>query len=90
MAATSFLVLVLIPLLLFALFWRIDRNVADPDPADDATDPGEAELVATQIEAAERLRREAAATEDPEEKASLTRLADEAAADVTKLRDDFE
>jgi hypothetical protein len=88
MAATSFLLLVLVPVLLFALFWRIDRNIADPDPGDGPVDPDETDLVVHQVAAADRLRREAAATTDPEEKASLTRLADEADADAEKLRND--
>lgn len=90
MAGTSWILLVLIAVVLCALFWRIDRNVADADRVDKPTDPGEPELVATQLAAAERLRREAAATLDPDEKASLTRLADEATADATRLREEFE
>ena len=91
MTATSFLLLLVVPAILFALFWRIDRNFADPDPADDGgTDKSDDDLVVTQVAAAERLRRQAAVTSDPEEKASLTRLADEADADAEKLKKEFE
>jgi len=90
MAGTSFLLLVLVPVLLFAVLSRVDRSVADPDPPDDAPDPDEADLIVANLAAAKRLRREAAAAEDPREKASLARFADEAESDAEKLKNDLE
>ena len=85
MAATSFLLLVLVPALLFALFWGIDRTISGGDTSDDPVDPDESELMGTQVAAAERLRREAAAATDPQVKERLTMLAMEAEADAEKL-----
>ena len=86
--ATTFLLLVLIPALLFAFFWRVDRTT-NVDMSDGPTDPNERDLLITQIAAGQRLRREAAETTNPEEKASLTRLAEEAEADAEKLKHDI-
>jgi hypothetical protein len=52
--------------------------------------PDEAQLVGHEIATAERLRREADAATDPAQKAMLSRLADEAEADVGKLRREFD
>lgn len=87
MLATTFLLLILVPALLFAFFWRVDR-MANADTIEAPSDPDEIDLIATQMEAGERLRREAAETSNPEERASLTRLANEADADAEKLRRD--
>ena len=89
MGATSIL-LILMAVLLLALFWRIGRNLARPDSPDDPVDPDEADLIEKQIHVARRLRREAAETDDPVEKASLIRLADEADGDAEKLFRDVE
>lgn len=80
--------LILLPTVVLAIFWLVDRNVADGDPADPLPNSSEPDLVKRQLAAAERLRREAAATVDAAEKASLTRLADEADADAVKLQND--
>jgi hypothetical protein len=90
MVAMSFLLLLLVPAVLLAFLWRFGRVVADPDPVDGPVDPKEADLVGTQIAAAERLRKRAAAAKDPQERASLIRLADEADADAEKLMKGFD
>lgn len=80
--------LLVAPVLLFAFLWRIDRNIAGSDPNDGPVDPSETDLVAIQVAAAERLRREAAAATDPDARERLTRLAREAEADAEKLLKD--
>lgn len=89
MAATSFLLLLLIPALWIAFFWRVERRIADDESDPEPVDPSEADLVVAQVAAAHRLRREAAAATDEAEKASLTHLAEEAEADADRLKRDL-
>lgn len=90
MSADGSLLVLVVAVLLIALFWRVNWKFVDPEPADRSLDGDEPQLVASQIAVAERLRREADAATDPEEKATLTTLADEAEADVDKLRREFD
>ena len=89
MGATSIL-LILIGAVLLAFFGRSGRRRARPDRPADPGDPHAADLSEKQTQVARRLRREAAETDDPVEKASLIRLADEADGDAEKLFRDVE
>ena len=90
MTGPGYLLLLIIVLFLFAVVWRINRAILPADPADGPTNPGEADVLASEVTAAERLWREADAATDPEEKASLVRLAKEADEDVDKLKRDLD
>lgn len=79
-----FLVAILIVVLLVA-FWRFDSAV-DGEETGEGTEDAEDDRVVKQVAAAQRLRREAAETSDPEERARLIRFADEADGTAEKIR----
>lgn len=71
---------------LIALLWHSNKFIEGEDTDAGAKD-GNVNRVVTQVVAAQRLRREAAATADPEERARLIRLADEADGTAEKIRE---
>ena len=71
-------------LLLWA-FSRFDRAI-DDEGTDAGPEVGDSDQIVSQVAAAQRLRRMAGATSDPEERARLIRLAEEADGTAEKIR----
>jgi len=82
---TGLILLLMVTGLLLWIFSRFDRVVVD-EKRDDGLVEGEADRIVTQVAAAQRLRREAAETTDPEERARLLRFADEADGTAANIR----
>lgn len=82
---TGLILLLIVAGLLIAVLWRFDRAV-EHEHSDAASEDEEADRIVTQVAAAQRLRREAAATMDPEERARLLGFADEADGTAEKIR----
>jgi hypothetical protein len=70
---------------LLAVFWRVDTAV-DEEEIDQGIDEVEGDRVVSQIAAAQRLRHEAEATTDPDERARLLKFAEEAEGTAEKVR----
>ena len=81
---TGLILLLMVTGLLLWIFSRFDRVV--DEKRDDGLVEGEADRIVTQVAAAQRLRREAAETTDPEEWARLLRFADEADGTAANIR----
>ena len=80
--SAGLILLFIVAALLIGVFWRADDALEEAEADDDA---GEDRIVA-EIEAAQRLRREAEQTTDPDERARLLRFADEAESTIDKIK----
>ncbi len=85
LTGTAVILLLIVAGLLVGVLWRVDRAIED-EGTDNGPKGGESDRIVTQVVAAQRLRREAAATTDPEERARLIRFADEADGTAEKIR----
>lgn len=85
MSWAGLILLLIVAVFSLAIFWRAD-DVVEGEKADESAADASGDRIVSEVEAAQRLRREAEETADPQERARLIRFADEAEGTVEKIR----